>query len=389
MVKEAYALFKKRRYRECAEMLERLAPVAMGPYPIFLQALCCLLSDQLNKVEGLLRKLKASDPAYLPAVQLELFLFLKSAGDRGAALSRYLDAFQRFPADPFVRHGLKQVRDTADFPAFQRQARLHEFVSIPHPRAGIARSRKRFLSSRIRLPVRGMVIGCVIAVIAAAAALLIWQRQAVLQLFRMDVRAPAVADSRDVDIVTIEMDRHDLINKVQREKTRVFYYSNEEIFTDFNEARRRIKGGSFNEALVLLNRILSSNANFSVKEKAEYLRRFVMNRDDREYSAVSFAEASRDPYLYTGVLVRWRGRVANLTRKDGRMSFHLLAGYRGRDTFSGIAEVYSERDFASIQNGNLIELGALLRSTIGSENRVYLVAREIKRLGEPAGDQGR
>jgi len=234
-----------------------------------------------------------------------------------------------------------------------------------------------------------MVIGCVITVIAAAAALLIWQRQAVLQLFRMDVRAPAVADSRDVDIVTIEMDRHDLINKVQREKTRVFYYSNEEIFTDFNEARRRIKGGSFNEALVLLNRILSSNANFSVKEKAEYLRRFVMNRDDREYSAVSFAEASRDPYLYTGVLVRWRGRVANLTRKDGRMSFHLLAGYRGRDTFSGIAEVYSERDFASIQNGNLIELGALLRSTIGSENRVYLVAREIKRLGEPAGDQGR
>lgn len=388
LIKEAYKLFKKKRYRECAVMLEKIAPATNIPYPLFLLALCCLLSDQLNKVEGLLRRLKTGDSAYLPAVQLDLFLFLKSTGDRGSALSRYLDAFQRFPADPLIRRALKEVRDTGDFSALQRQARLHDFVSIPHPRAGAAAVHRRLHSRRIYLPARKILIVCVIAATAGITAVLVRQRQAILQLIRPELRAPGVTDSREVDIVTLEMDRHDLINKVQKEKTRIFYYSNEEVFGDFNEARKRIKSGNLNEALLLLNRLLSSNANFAVKEKAEYLKQFVMNHEDRGYSAVGFAEASRDPYLYTGVLVRWRGRVANLTRKDGKMIFHLLVGYRGRDTFTGIAEVYSERDFASIKNGDLVELGALLGSTIGTENRVYLLARTMKKLVEQAGDRG-
>jgi hypothetical protein len=187
-------------------------------------------------------------------------------------------------------------------------------------------------------------------------------------------------DFSKIDMISLDGGRYDLIDRIGRERTAVFYYSNEEVLGDFQKARSLLKGEKQHEALVLINRLLNSNANFTVKERAMFLREFLMALEERQESPITFTDAAGSPYLYKGAVVRWRGRVANLKRKDGKMIFHLLVNYSEKNRFAGVAEVYSEKDYAGVSNGSDVETRAVFNSTLGSDNRIYLVAEDVKIL---------
>jgi len=179
------------------------------------------------------------------------------------------------------------------------------------------------------------------------------------------------------EMIILERERNDLINKIKKERTAVFYYSNEEVFQDFNSAKVLIKKEKYNDALVLINKILNSNSTFIVKEKTDFLKKYILNIEDREYSNISFREVLKNPYLYQGFIVKWKGRIANLKKRNGKSTFTFLTEYKKDDIFTGVADVYADREFADIKNGDIIEMKAFFNSTLGNENRIYLIAKEI------------
>ncbi len=379
LIKEAYRLYRKRRYRDSIVILEKL--VSSGgkdAYVHFLLAVNYLLDGKLNRIDEHLRKSGFADKNYLPAIQLDLFLSLKSAENAANVLSKYLDAYQRFPADSYIRKGMTCLREADNFPDLQMKARLNDFVEVPRP-AGIKCVRTVKLRGRrsYRMLKTLLLVMSGIFVLAAITYGVYSNRNSIIGMLSVKAGKEHADAPRELEMITIEKDRYDLIDKIKKEKTPVFYYSNDEIYQDFNKARTLIKNEKHNEALIILNKLLNSNASFSVKERADFLRRFIINVEDRDCTTATFGEVSRNTYLYQGMMISWKGKVANLKRRDGRLLFHLLTEYRQHDMFSGIAEVYSEKDYSTVKNGDLVEVRALLSNTVGDEKRIYLVAKSI------------
>jgi hypothetical protein len=323
-----------------------------------------------------------ADPGYAPPVHLDLFLFLKSAENPESVLSKYLDAYQRFPNDGYIKKGMADLRKASDFDRLQKRARLNEYVLVPAPgkKSRSAKIRPGMRRARSGIAQRALTAAVAACLLCALLFGVYSVRGRIASFVKGGDRNDGRATPREIEMITLEKDRYDLIEKIVKARVPVFYYSNDEVYRDFTSSRALIKNGKYNEALLLLNKILSSNANFTVKERAEYLRSFVVNVEDRECSTASFAEVSRNSHLYRGMILKWEGKVANLKRKDGRLQFHLLTEYRPDDVFSGIAEVYSEKDYADMENGARVEVNGLFSAAIGSEHRIYLVARSVTRL---------
>jgi hypothetical protein len=381
LVKEAFRSFKKKRYRDTAIILEKAVSSGVKePYAFFLLALSYLFTDRLHRVDETLRRVRIADPNFLPGVQMDLFLGLKSAEDAGVALSRYMDGLQRFPKDRLIQRAVRALQGASDFGSFQRRARLQDFVYIPRPGAE-ARSRTftPVIRPRSAGPSRRWVLLAVLVPAAILCIVYFFLPEIRSGLARLAVRKEVRrVDFSKIDMISLDGGRYDLIDRIGRERTAVFYYSNEEVLGDFQKARSLLKGEKQHEALVLINRLLNSNANFTVKERAMFLREFLMALEERQESPITFTDAAGSPYLYKGAVVRWRGRVANLKRKDGKMLFHLLVDYSEKNRFAGVAEVYSGKDYAGVSNGSDVETRAVFNSTLGSDDRIYLVAEDVK-----------
>ena len=84
--------------------------------------------------------------------------------------------------------------------------------------------------------------------------------------------------------------------------------------------------------------------------------------------------------MYKGLFVKWKGRVANLKKKENRLIFNLMIDYKRNDIFSGIIDVYSEKYNEGIKNGDIVEIEAVFINTIGGNNRMYFVAKTIQKV---------
>jgi len=54
-----------------------------------------------------------------------------------------------------------------------------------------------------------------------------------------------------------------------------------------------------------------------------------------------------------------------------------MTGKGAANTFTGIADVYSENDVQGLSNGDAVRIRALVVNNPGGGNRPYLVAREV------------
>jgi len=351
-----------------------VAAVRDDPYPEILLAVQYLLTDRFDLVNPILKRMRYSNPDYPPFVQLELFIFLKAAVDRDSALSMYLDALRRFPADSYIRRGVKRLREEKDFPGYQKRVSLRELVRVTAPRKHTSRRAGGVQGGSFR---RWRNIALAMVLVSAAATLVLL---AGYKYFRQDGNGSGSVGGgvSDIDMIVLDKSRYGLVETINRQREPVFYYSSDEVLKDFNEVRSLLKQEKHNEALKLVNRLLHSNATPGVKERAGFLKRFILDNDERAVSAVTYRELAREPYLYEGMLVSWRGRVANVKRKQGRLTFTLMVEYREHDVFSGIADVYGEREFSGIENGNILTVEALYVASQGKDGRAYLLLKEAR-----------
>jgi hypothetical protein len=381
LIKEAYKSFRKKRYRDSILLLEGVIESGVrDPYPYVLFALSLLLTNQFSRADSVLKRLRMIDPEYRPYIHLELFLFLKSAATLEGVLSRYVNVLNRFPDDRYVTKMLKHLRNVRDFSDFQRKARLQDFVYLPRPRKSDLTARSEDTVTRGKASARLIIILIGALSVIVLVLLILYTNRRTLYMHLTGDRRADTKRVRDIDRITIGPSRYDLFTKINRKKTDIFYFSNESIEKDFSDAKHLIKGEEYNNALLLLNKLNNSNVNLMVKERVEFLIRFILDVDERQFEPIPFDKVVKTPFLYKGFAIRWTGKVVNLRRKDDKFFFNLLVGYRDADIFSGITDVYSEEHLTKIENGDVVEIKAILINIIGSERRLYLVAKEIVKI---------
>lgn len=390
ILREAYRYFRKKRYNEAIAILEKIVSnEPRSPYPHFLLCVSYLLNSRFNDADVIMNKLRRIDPEFLPLLQLEAFLFLKGAPDAKSAIVKYVEKLEKFSADRHLKGTLKVLERVQDFEAFQKNARLTDHVGIPRPPISplLFLKRKKYpvfekeagedsrASNSGKIFIKTLIATIVLC--AAAGGGYFFYNHIVPELFN-DIKEQK--GNPDFDALDIDIIRYNLIDKINKDKPPEFYYSDDELLKDFDRARRLIKNQSYNEAIILINKISNSNANYRVMERVEFLRKFIQDIEDRKCSDITINEVAKKPYLYRGLFIKWKGRIANLKRKEDKMFFNLLVDYKNDDIFSGVIDVYSEKDFSEFKNGDMVELRASFINTIGSGSRLYLVAEDIRKI---------
>jgi len=390
---DAYRSYRAGRYADAAVLLENLASSgARDPYPLLLLSLAHLQLGRFARSDEILKKIAAVDQHYRPYNQLRAYLYMKGAPDFESALSLYVDLIGKYPGDRTLARAQRVLRKARDFERFQREAKLDDFVQVPRPPRGSlfgftersgrtapvsapARRREFRISRRLK---RKLAISVALAAAIAGAAALFMARGSIGDYFRERAAAPSGMET--VDQVTLDGSGFDLVEKISRTRRPEFYYSGTALRDDFLNSKQLIRGGRYNDALLLINKILSSNANMPVKERASFLRRFIVNIEDREWADIPLKSITERPHLYGGVSVLWRGRVANLKKRQGAIVFNLLVDYRSEDVFAGVADVFLEAADDTLKNGDMVEMKAVFMDMIAGGNP-YLRAREIVKSG--------
>jgi len=380
LLKAAYRSLKKKRYSEAVIILEKTGlPDKNEVYPLFLLAIACLFTDKFNKTDSIMDRIRRIDPYYMPLLQLQAFVKLKSSSDYEDALSYYIELADEFPDDSYIIRGLKKTRKAGNFSRFQKDARLSDFVFIPGPSACInsnfdIKSDNNLISKLKGSKVIPILIAFVFLFIIVA---LVYHNFPFIKSNLITGKQVIVKNNSQVDMVNLGGSSYELVRKINRKKTPEFYISSDRLSADFLSAKKLIKSAQYNKALLLLNRIYSSNASFSVKEKVDFLIKFVTGIEQRKSEKIPFKKIQSRPYLYRGFSISWKGKVSNLRNRKGKSSFTLLVDFRNKDIFTGVAEVFTESIPDNIRNGDIVIVKGIFTNTLGQSNQMHLVGREI------------
>jgi hypothetical protein len=387
ILKEAFKAFRKKRFSEAIILLEKITTQRIKePYPHFLLCVSYLLCNKFGDADIMIKKIRAADPSYLPLKQLEVFLLLKSASTINELFTVCIEKLELYPKDKYFKRMLRYLHKVKDFSIFQKQAKLTDFVYIPKPKsvkisAGYNsayikpdsenRSCNRLRKSKFK---KMTFIMLIIFILTGTAYYLYYINPQLLMPQSKEDKASLPIDNINIDIL-----QYELIDKILKLKPPVFYYSNDELINDFHKAKNLIKSEKYNEALIIINKIANSNANYRVKERNEFLQKFISNIEFKKYDAIPVGEVLHKFYLYKGSFVRWDGKIANLITSDNKMQFNLLIEYKKEYKFSGVIDVYSGKVYKDIKNGDIVTLEGVIINTVGSNSRIYLAADKISK----------
>lgn len=116
-----------------------------------------------------------------------------------------------------------------------------------------------------------------------------------------------------------------------------FMLTEKEITASFQLIKDLFEKYEDNLARKEINRLLLSNAGHEIKDK---LLIFLPHISTPDFSSMkdsfTYQEVIKDPRLYEGCFVRWKGRVSNVKITDKEISFDFLVGYQDQKVLEGI-----------------------------------------------------
>jgi hypothetical protein len=360
---------KHSRFREGALLADTVVPQTADLRLLLLCAMAYFSSDRFPEFEEFLKRAKRIDDTYPALNEFEAFIKLKSAASRDEAAVAYLSLTDTVPGVRRYGKILKKIRTVHDFNALQKKAWLTDYV-----RPAKAPVQKRRSAGKIRtisLPRPRLVVA--VLILSAAAGVGVWFG------IGSGLTLPAQSKTSEpsyIDTVTIENEKYPLLDRVSRERTEYFFYDETEVKTLFDRAKKEMKDGFFNKAIISINTLLLSNANISVKERSAFLKKFIPSPETIPPMSVEPSELFAHRELYEGAVLAFSGKAANVEQHDGKTTFSLLVNFREKPRFDGVVEVYSEKESA-ISNGDRVDMtGVMLHPSVGGK-RPYVQAVRV------------
>ncbi len=350
----AERLFSAGRYAQAVTLLEPQVPVYRESQRFYyvLGASCLRTGD----VSGAFAYLKRAEQL-LPGnadVALALSALQVRRGETEKAVEGYLRVLEERPRDRLARRALSLIRREG---SPERLAALVESGRIARIYPG------GFRIMRLALPSAALAL-----VLAAAWLLLPLAVPAARRLLAGPPMRPGVAA-----VVLSSSERSAPVTTGGGFR---FVLTEDQALSGFEKAKAYFQAYRDNAALVEINRLLGSNASQAVKDKARTLKAFVGAPDFRTVrDAPSFAELGKDPMLYDGCSVSWKGMAANVRAEGRSLAFDFLVGYDRMKQLEGI--IPARMAGAEVPVDRPLEILALIRSADGSPRLDAVAIHEL------------
>ncbi len=310
-----------------------------------------------------------NDPETLNALAyLEL-----SEGDAAKGINYLLDAVYVDDENERLKKNLEMLKGVRDAKLAFSLIKPKDFLFIELPQPNASEIMREKLSAIFGSPFARISVIVSVLVILGVLFYLFYPS---ITNWAMDYRYRRGFGPRYDRIAIAEIDK--LVEDRQRYSIRI---SEEEVNRDMHLIRQHIENNQRNRALVLINKILHSDADERIKERVRNLQLFVPEPDPQNPGFVpNYRDVVRAPFLYEGVYVRWNGTVANLEHRGrDQTSFDLLINFVDEAVVEGIAQAYFS-GFIHIINGEKVSLfGTITGITL--DNRVIIKGSRIARIG--------
>lgn len=147
--------------------------------------------------------------------------------------------------------------------------------------------------------------------------------------------------SERADITDLNLDSFEKKRPIDMTGTYSYVLTSAEVINAFSKAQNHFQNFRDNEAQIEVNKILNSNASFSIKKKARELAGlFEEPGFDTIKDVYSFDLIRKDPLLYQDCWVVWKGMPSNVKTGAYSTAFNLLVGYDTKHTLEGVVPVF-------------------------------------------------
>jgi hypothetical protein len=377
-IKTAVESIKLGRYGEAFAFLEGIhAQDSINPSLIFLFAYSSIMSGNLPSALSAAERLRVRFSTFKPGKELNAFIQFKSAPERDHAAAVYIDLISSGVETQNARKLLNKIRSEKDFESFQKSLTIKDAISLEN--AALIEKHERIETGTYhplkqsrptkRIPLKPVILTMIVLSLAALLAYLVLFTSIPDQIFVRGVQSKSPVDSAD-----ISNERYPLVDK--NAKNPLFMYADEEsLRRDYENSRSLIKTGSTEPALIILNRIINSNAQYMLRDRARFLIDFIAGMEERSPTEISLQDLSNNPVLYKGLMIKFTSSVVSLKIKDDTAVISTVNLGKGKPSVN--ADIFAKGK-VTVKQGDEIVCTGIFRQIIGSDKRMIVESKEIK-----------
>lgn len=290
------------------------------PFYLYLGLACLHAGDIGGAVDYLTcaRKIKMTDPDLLCA---QAVLFLRR-GDTARAIDYYLEAIEYNPNHALARSGLDFIRIHNTPEAIGEAVQSGEIKKF-YPRPGV----QAYIKKRTIF-------------FASLAAIVFVVVLAVTVLVKLPLSARARSNNR-ADLSAFALLSDEKARPIDTSGNYQYTLSEKEVLAAYRSAQRYFQDSRDNLAQIEVNRILSSNAAHSIKQKARLLMDYFATPGfDTVRDIPSYSDVRANIPLYLDCWTIWSGVATNVQSDGENTSFDLLVGYSDRIQLEGVVPIF-------------------------------------------------
>ncbi|MCX7787056.1 MAG: tetratricopeptide repeat protein [Spirochaetes bacterium] len=313
ILKKAERAYKNREFAETIRLLEpQVFIYRQNPKFYYLLGMACIRTGDFAGAYSYLKRAEQLDPQNLEVKVAVAVIHLKRY-ETEQSIRYWLEVLDEDPHNSFARKGLELLKKRADPEGIEELFDSGKvFRILPSPGFYLPKTGK-------------WVLGILVLLIAGGLA----YRYGATH-FKREAPRP--------EILSIQLDKGTtLVDPASRSR---YMLTQKEISESFQRIKELLQEYRDTEARIEMNRLLLSNATRDVKEKVRALLPYLREPTFLTLkTSVSYQEVMKDPALYEGCYVRWKGRVTNLRISEKEITFDLLVGYQDQRILEGIVPV--------------------------------------------------
>jgi len=312
-----------RKFSEAVTILEAKAEVYENDFEYYIMLAIAFLyigdfgsaSSNLQKA----RRIKMSDVRLLLG---QAIIFLRR-GDTKKALEYYLEVIDNEPSNKIAGDAIEFIRLNKDYDEICRYfdtGKIQQF----YPPLG-KNPYKKFYAL---IPVAAFALGIIATILFFPKANYNGKRE------NLEKLALTVAEKENPQ------------EKDLSSQSFSYILSSREIEKSYKNAIEYFQSNNDNLAQREINRLLNSNASFSIKQKCQVLMSYLeVPTFDSLKDNFTYKQVAEEPLLYLDCWAIWSGRISNsFVNADGSYSCQLLVGYENMKTVDGIINVYFDKE---------------------------------------------